>query len=105
LRSPDPTPAEQFERADLVRRVRDGIGRLGERDALVLSLYYIEELNYVEIGQVLDVSESRVCQLHSRALARLRVALDEPPAKEACCRTAAIAGSRAPARRAPRYTW
>jgi RNA polymerase sigma factor for flagellar operon FliA len=50
---------------------------LPERDALVLSLYYVEELSYLEIAEVLSVSESRVCQLHARALARLKVELEE----------------------------
>ncbi|OBS09804.1 RNA polymerase sigma factor FliA [Acidihalobacter prosperus] len=48
------------------------IGSLPEREALVLSLYYDEELNLREIGEVLGVSESRVSQIHSQALMRLR---------------------------------
>lgn len=49
------------------------IKELPEREALVLSLYYDEELNLKEIGLVLDVSESRVSQIHSQALHRLKV--------------------------------
>lgn len=45
---------------------------LPERERLVMSLYYAEELNLKEIGEVLGVSESRACQLHARAVARLR---------------------------------
>jgi len=45
---------------------------LPEREQLLLSLYYDEELNLREIGAVLEVSQARVCQLHSQALARLR---------------------------------
>jgi RNA polymerase sigma factor for flagellar operon FliA len=48
------------------------IGGLPERERLVLALYYDEELNLREIGQVLGVSESRVCQIHSQALLRLK---------------------------------
>jgi RNA polymerase sigma factor for flagellar operon FliA len=48
------------------------IETLPEREKLVLSLYYQEELNLREIGAVLDVSESRVSQIHSQAALRLR---------------------------------
>ena len=48
------------------------IKELPEREALVLSLYYDEELNLKEIGLVLEVSESRVSQIHSQALHRLK---------------------------------
>lgn len=48
---------------------------LKEKDKLVLSLYYYEELTLKEIGRVLEVSESRVCQLHSRAIVNLRNAM------------------------------
>jgi DNA-directed RNA polymerase specialized sigma24 family protein len=44
---------------------------------LVLSLYYNDELTYVEIAEVLGVTTSRVCQLHGRAIARLRAALEQ----------------------------
>ncbi len=48
------------------------IANLPEREKLVMALYYDEELNLKEIGEVLGVGESRVCQLHSQAIARLR---------------------------------
>lgn len=51
------------------------IKTLPEREALVLSLYYDEELNLKDIGQILDVSESRVSQIHSQAMHRLRAKL------------------------------
>jgi len=51
--------------------------RLPDREKLVLALYYDEELNLREIGEVLDVSESRVCQIHGQALVRLRARMDE----------------------------
>ena len=55
----------------------DAIGTLPERDQLLLNLYYEEELNLREIGAILEVSQSRVCQLHSQAITRLRVAPKE----------------------------
>ena len=55
----------------------NGISTLPEREALVLSLYYDEELNLKEIGQVLNVSESRVSQIHSQAMHRLRARMKD----------------------------
>lgn len=55
----------------------DAIDRLPEREKLLMSLYYERGLNLREIGAVLEVSESRVCQLHSQAVARLRARLRE----------------------------
>ncbi len=55
----------------------NGISALPEREALVLSLYYDEELNLKEIGQVLNVSESRVSQIHSQAMHRLRARMKD----------------------------
>jgi RNA polymerase sigma factor for flagellar operon FliA len=75
-------PEEQVERKLLVERVKVCLKRLPERDAMLLSLYYVEEFTYGEIGEVLGVSESRVCQLHSRAMSRLRAEL-EPEEKAA----------------------
>ena len=50
---------------------------LPEREKMVLSLYYDEDMNLREIGEVLEVSESRVCQIHGQALVRLRARLAE----------------------------
>ncbi len=55
----------------------EAIGILPEREKLMMAMYYEEELNLREIGEVLGVSESRVCQLHSQAMARLRGKLKE----------------------------
>lgn len=54
-----------------------GISTLPEREKMVMALYYDEELNLKEIGAVLGVTESRVCQLHSQAIARLRIKLKD----------------------------
>jgi RNA polymerase sigma factor for flagellar operon FliA len=51
------------------------IERLPEKERLVISLYYVEELTMKEIGSVLGVNESRVSQLHSKAISRLRGSL------------------------------
>ncbi len=72
------SPEAEAARAQALARVRTALPRLGERDILVLALYYNEELTYQEIGQVLGVTTSRVCQLHSRAIARLRAELQRP---------------------------
>jgi RNA polymerase sigma factor for flagellar operon FliA len=66
------TPEQAFGRGQFRARLADAIRRLPERECLVLSLYYERELNLKEIGAVLEVSESRVCQIHGQALVRLR---------------------------------
>ena len=66
------SPAAVVEDRELSHLMREEIKRLPEREKLVLSLYYDEELNFKEIGAVLGVSESRVCQIHGQALAKVR---------------------------------
>jgi len=65
-------PYQDIEQIIFKKALSECITTLPEREALVLSLYYDEELNLREIGQVLDVSESRVSQIHSQALHRLK---------------------------------
>ncbi|MFK8020133.1 MAG: RNA polymerase sigma factor FliA [Pseudomonadales bacterium] len=67
-----PTPAQSMHDVTLKEAVLAEIKNLPERERLVLSLYYDEELNLKEIGEVLGVSESRVSQIHSQAMLRLR---------------------------------
>lgn len=71
----EPDPLERLldrnMRDVLIRAIQD----LPEREKTVMGLYYEEELNLREIGDVLGVSESRICQLHSQAIARLRARL------------------------------
>jgi RNA polymerase sigma factor for flagellar operon FliA len=62
---------------ELRGRVAKAVESLPEREKLVMSLYYEKELNLREIGEVLGVTESRVCQLHTQAVARLRSRLGE----------------------------
>ncbi len=70
------SPETQAGKLEILRRVRAALPRLEARDVLVLSLYYNEELTYPEIGEVLKVTTSRVCQLHGRAIARLRAEIE-----------------------------
>ncbi|MFC4282102.1 RNA polymerase sigma factor FliA [Thalassotalea piscium] len=65
-------PYSNIEQIVFKKALSECISTLPEREALVLSLYYDEELNLREIGHVLDVSESRVSQIHSQALHRLK---------------------------------
>jgi RNA polymerase sigma factor FliA len=71
------TPEESMLRDDFKRALAGGIRDLPERERLVMGLYYQNELNLKEIGHVLGVSESRVSQLHSQAVLRLRARLSE----------------------------
>ena len=63
------------EHQDFMRAVTEAIAELPERDQLLMSLYYVEELNLKEIGEVLDVTESRVSQLLSAIVKKLRLSL------------------------------
>ena len=74
-RSSNPFMAVNYKNAR--DRIKEGIKSLPERQRLVVSLYYYEDLNLKEIGQVLDVTESRVSQLHTQAIMKLRVKLKE----------------------------
>ena len=65
------------ERGELMTNVTDAIGKLSEREQLVMSLYYDEELNLKEIGAVLGVSESRVSQILSQAIGRVRTNISD----------------------------
>jgi len=73
----DGDPLEMLEERSLRESLVAGIDALPEREKTVMGLYYEQELNLREIGEVLGVSESRVCQIHTQAIARLRVRLRE----------------------------
>jgi RNA polymerase sigma factor for flagellar operon FliA len=68
-------PFAQLKDERLRRAVAGAIGRLPEREKTVMGLYYEQDMNFREIAAVLEVTESRVCQLHSQAIARLRTKL------------------------------
>lgn len=74
-RSDSATPEQELFQSQFRGQLADEINQLPERERLVLSLYYERELNLKEIGQVLDVTESRVCQIHGQAMVRLRGAV------------------------------
>ena len=65
-------PENQVEKEELVEEVAAAIDELPERERMVMSLYYVEEMNLKEIGAVLDVSESRVSQILSACVKTLR---------------------------------
>ena len=66
------TPFEEMVQGSFQKALARAITTLPEREAIVLSLYYDEELNLREIGEVLEVSESRVSQIHSQAMLKLK---------------------------------
>jgi len=72
-----PEPLEEVEDHHFRDALAKEIAGLPERERLVMSLYYKEELNLRETGEVLGVSESRVCQIHSQALIRLKTRMSD----------------------------
>lgn len=70
----EPDTLAEFD--DIKRYLMEQIKKLPQKESLVLALYYDEELNLREIGEVLGVSESRVCQLHGQAMNKLQQHLD-----------------------------
>lgn len=69
-------PAQILYDKDLKKTLIKALDNLPEREKLLMSLYYEQDLNLKEIGAVLDLTESRVCQIHSQAIARLRAAVN-----------------------------
>ena len=67
-----PNPLESLLSEDTRKVLAEAIDRLPERQRLVLTLYYFEELTMKEIGATLNVTESRICQLHAQAMIRLK---------------------------------
>jgi RNA polymerase sigma factor for flagellar operon FliA len=78
---PEDDPFLQCQSNEMRRLLAQAIEDLPERERTVLTLYYYEELTMREVGATLGVVESRVSQLHSSAMARLRVALGAPAAR------------------------
>ncbi len=72
-----PDPAEVFSDGDLKEQMMQAIRQLPEREQQLLSLYYIEEFTYKEIGKALGISESRVCQIHSRAIISIKALMKD----------------------------
>jgi len=76
-----PRPADALDETELRETLADAIARLPEREKLVVTLYYYEELPLREIGEVLGVTESRVSQLHTKAILRLKARLSGAAAR------------------------
>jgi len=76
-------PVDQYEVDEMKTLLADAINRMPDRERLVLTLYYYEGLTLAEIGQVLGVTESRVCQIHTKAILQLRSRLQEPASESA----------------------
>jgi RNA polymerase sigma factor for flagellar operon FliA len=72
MASSAPGPEQFLDLAADKDHVRSCIARLTERERTVIGLYYFEGLTLLQIGQILEVTESRVCQIHTQALRRLR---------------------------------
>jgi RNA polymerase sigma factor FliA len=77
-----PDPAAEMDATEMRDRLADAIARLPEREKLVIALYYYENLTLREIGEVLGVTESRVSQLHTKAVLRLKSRLQGDPIGE-----------------------
>ena len=79
--APDPNavdPADEAARRDAIAGLVAEIGRLSQRSRMVVALYYQDEMTFKEIGQVLGVTESRVCQIHTEAILALRSRIVDP---------------------------
>lgn len=66
------TPLEKMEEKDSQKQLERALSRLPERERVILALYYHENMTMKEIGESINISESRVCQLHSQAIMKLR---------------------------------
>jgi RNA polymerase sigma factor for flagellar operon FliA len=72
-------PLSFVESKDMVKKLASAVEELPERERMVVTLYYHEELTLREIGEILDLSEGRICQIFGQAVARLRVTLGVKP--------------------------
>jgi RNA polymerase sigma factor FliA len=70
-------PEESLDDLETKRLLRDTMGRLTDREQTVLGLYYFEGMTLSQIGDVLGVTESRICQIHTKAVMSLRAKLAE----------------------------
>ena len=67
-----PDPLNQLENKDIKKELSSALSKLPERERMILALYYHENMTLKEIGEAISISESRVCQLHSQAIMKLR---------------------------------
>lgn len=77
IEAEDNSPFKNIHDEALKTKLAQVISRLPDQEKLVIALYYEQELNLREIGEVLEVSESRVCQIHSQAVKRIRSRLSD----------------------------
>ncbi len=70
-------PEQVLDKKVMFNLLKDGIDNLPEREGLIISLYYYDEMTYKEIAEILEISESRISQLHTKAIGRLRVAINQ----------------------------
>lgn len=80
--SRDENPFEQCERTEVKEMLAEAIATLSEKEQMVISLYYKEELTMKEIAAVMQLGESRISQLHTLALAKLRTGLKDSALQE-----------------------
>lgn len=78
LTDDSPTVQQQMEQSEIAVDLAAQLEKLSEKERLVVSLYYYEELTQKEIAEVLDLTEGRISQLHSQALVKLKVKLSRP---------------------------
>ena len=72
IQSSTPSPEDEILQSSITRRMGEEIDRLPEKERLVVSLYYYEELTMKEIAAVLDITESRVSQIHTSAMQKMK---------------------------------
>lgn len=65
-------PLEVTMENGLEKNLKETLEKLPEKEKLILSLYYVEEFTFKQIGEILDLTEARICQLHTQAIARVR---------------------------------
>ena len=73
----DTKPEESLFYKELQRTLAEAVEALGDKERLVVSLYYYEELKYSEIAEVMGIGQSRVCQIHTKAIKKLKNSLEE----------------------------
>jgi RNA polymerase sigma factor for flagellar operon FliA len=75
IADPGDGPTAPFDREEMKQILAGAVNRLGDREKIVLTLYYYESMTLAQIGEVLGVTESRVCQIHTKAVMQLRARL------------------------------
>lgn len=73
LSSGQENPMDVTEQQEMLVQLKSILGTLSEREQLVLSLYYVEEFTFKQIAEILDLTEARICQLHTQAISRIKM--------------------------------